>query len=236
MGDLRVGVIGGMGPDATVDFMARVLALTPASGDHDHIRMLVDQDPKIPNRQRAILGSGESPGPRLAAIAARLEAFGCGVLVMPCNTAHVFLDEILDATKIPFLSIIDVTIERVREMRVARAGLLASAACLEAGIYQSAMQAAGIEPVIQDKSELADLTLAIGRIKSGDHGAEVRNEIRRLAAALVERGAEAVVLACTELPIVIEAGDVDADLVSSSDLLAEATVAVATGNAPLPGR
>jgi aspartate racemase len=236
MGDLRVGVIGGMGPDATVDFMARVLALTPASGDHDHIRMLVDQDPKIQNRQRAILGSGESPGPRLAAIAARLEACGCGVLVMPCNTAHVFLDEILDATEIPFLSIIDVTIERVREMRVARAGLLASAACLEAGVYQSAMQAAGVEPVVQDKSELADLTLAIGRIKSGDHGAEVRNEIRRLATALVERGAEAVVLACTELPIVLEAGDVDADLVSSSDLLAEATVAVATGNAPLPGR
>ena len=155
---------------------------------------------------------------------------------MPCNTAHVFIDEILDATEIPFLSIIDVTIERVREMRVARAGLLASAACLEAGVYQSAIQAAGIEPVIQHKSELADLTLAIGRIKSGDHGAEVRNEIRRLATALVERGAEAVVLACTELPIVLEAGDVDADLVSSSDLLAEATVAVATGNAPLPGR
>ena len=164
MSDLCVGVIGGMGPDATVDFMARVLALTPASGDHDHIRMLVDQDPKIPNRQRAILGSGESPGPRLAAIASRLEACNCDFLVMPCNTAHVFLGDILDVTRIPFLSIIDVTMARVHELGVKRAGLLASAACLQAGVYQGVLEAAGVKPVIQESSELADLSLAIGRL------------------------------------------------------------------------
>ncbi len=236
MSDLCVGVIGGMGPDATVDFMARVLALTPASGDHDHIRMLVDQDPTIPNRQRAILGSGESPGPRLAAIASRLEACDCDFLVMPCNTAHVFLGDILDATRLPFVSIVDVTMTRLLETGAQRAGLLASAACLQAGVYQDAMRTAGVEPVLQDKSELADLTLAIGRIKTGDHGVEVRDEVRRLAAALVERGAETIVLACTELPIVLEAGAIDVDLVSSSDLLAEATVAIATGTAPLPRR
>ena len=236
MSDLSVGVIGGMGPDATVDFMARVLALTPASGDHDHIRMLVDQDPKIPNRQRAILGTGESPGPRLAAIASRLEACDCDFLVMPCNTAHVFLDDILAATRIPFLSIIDVTMARVQESGFKRAGLLATAACLEAGIYQDAMQATGVEAVIQSRSELADLTLAIGRIKTGDHGDEVRGEVRRLATALVERGAESIILACTELPIVLDASDVDVELISSNDLLAQATVAVAIGNAPLPRR
>ena len=236
MSDLSVGVIGGMGPDATVDFMARVLALTPASGDHDHIRMLVDQDPKIPNRQRAILGTGKSPGPRLAAIASRLEACDCDFLVMPCNTAHVFLDDILAATRIPFLSIVDVTMARVRESGSRRAGLLATAACLEAGIYQDAIQATGVEPVIQSRSELADLTLAIGRIKTGDHGDEVRGEVRRLASALVERGAESIILACTELPIVLDAGDVDVELISSNELLAKATVAVAIGNAPLPRR
>ncbi len=236
MSDLCVGVIGGMGPDATVDFMARVLALTPASGDHDHIRMLVDQDPKIPNRQRAILGSGESPGPRLAAIASRLEACDCDFLVMPCNTAHLFLGHILEATRIPFLSIIDVTMARVREAGVERAGLLATAACLEAGIYQDAMQSAGVEPVVQLESELEELTLAVARIKTGDHGDEVRDKVRRLGAALVERGAETIILACTELPIVLDAGDVDVELISSNDLLAEATVAIATGNAPLPRR
>ena len=216
--------------------MARVLALTPASGDHDHIRMLVDQDPKIPNRQRAILGKGESPGPRLAAIAARLEACDCDFLVMPCNTAHVFLTDILGATRIPFLSIVDVTMERVRETGVERAGLLATAACLDAGIYQDAMQSAGVEPVLQHKSELAELTVAVGRIKTGDHGDEVQSEVRRLAARLVERGAETIILACTELPIVLDARDVDVELISSNDLLARATVAVATGNAPLPRR
>lgn len=236
MSDLCVGVIGGMGPDATVDFMARVLALTPASGDHDHIRMLVDQDPKIPNRQRAILGSGESPGPRLAAIASRLEACNCDFLVMPCNTAHVFLGDILDVTRIPFLSIIDVTMARVHELGVKRAGLLASAACLQAGVYQGVLEVAGVKPVIQEKSELADLSLAIGRIKMGDHGDEVRDEVKRLGSALVERGAETIILACTELPIVLDAGDVDVELISSNDLLAAATVAVATGKTSLPRR
>jgi aspartate racemase len=236
MSELCVGVIGGMGPDATVDFMRRVLAATPASGDHDHIHMVVDQDPGIPSRQRAILGEGESPGPHLAAIAAQLEAYGCDFLVMPCNTAHVFLDDILEATRLPFLSIIDVTMARVRKTSQSRIGLLATAACIEAGVYQNAMVAAGLEPVLQTRSELADLSLLIGRIKTGDHRREVRNEAARLGAALVERGADALVLGCTELPIVLDDNDVQVPTVSSNELLAKATVAIATGNASLPRR
>jgi aspartate racemase len=225
-----------MGPDATVDFMHRVLAATPASGDHDHIHMVVDQDPGIPSRQRAILGDGESPGPHLAVIASRLEAYGCDMLVMPCNTAHVFLDDILAATRLPFLSIIDVTMARVRNTGKTHIGLLATAACVEAGIYQDALVAAGLEPVQQTRSELADLSLLIGRIKTGDHGAQARAEAARFGAALVERGAEALVLGCTELPIVLDDDDVHVPTVSSNELLAKATVAIATGNASLPRR
>lgn len=236
MSNFCVGVIGGMGPDATVDFMRRVLAATPASGDHDHLHMVVDQDPGIPSRQRAILGQGESPGPHLAAIASRLETYGSDFLVMPCNTAHVFLGDILAATRLPFLSIIDATMARVLKTGKTRIGLLATAACIEAGIYQEAMAAAGVEPVLQSRSELADLSLLIGRIKTGDHGGGVRAEAARLGAALVERGAEVLVLGCTELPIVLDDDDVSVPTVSSNELLAKATVAVATGNAPLPRR
>ena len=236
MSDLCAGVIGGMGPDATVDFMRRVLAATPASGDDDHVRMLVDQDPKIPSRQRAILGDGESPGPHLASIASRLEASGCDFLVMPCNTAHVFLDDILAATELPLLSIIDVTMAGVSETGSTSAGLLATAACVHAGIYQDAMAAAGVEPVLQTGAEIGELSRLIGRIKTGDHGAAARAEAQRLGAALVDRGADAIVLGCTELPIVLDAGDIAAPMMSSNEALAKATVAIATGNEPLPRR
>ncbi len=90
-----VGVLGGMGPEATVDFMARVIALTPTRTDEDHVRMIVDNNPHIPSRQTALLDDGEEPGPVIAAMAAGLETAGADFLVMPCNTAHVYADAIL---------------------------------------------------------------------------------------------------------------------------------------------
>ena len=137
--ELTVGVIGGMGPEATVDFMARVLALNDADRDQDHVRLLVDQNPKIPSRQQAILDGAASPEPCLAAMAARLEACDCDFLVMPCNTAHVFADAILAATRIPLVSIIDVTMRAAAATSADRVGLLASAACVDAGVYQRAL-------------------------------------------------------------------------------------------------
>ncbi len=108
--NLLVGVLGGLGPEATVDFMARVLALTPADSDQDHIHLLVDQNPNVPNRQEAILRDGENPSPAIVAMAKRLEAAGCDLLVMPCNTAHAWEQDIRSATSIPFLSIVEATV------------------------------------------------------------------------------------------------------------------------------
>lgn len=99
---LTVGVLGGMGPEATVDFMARVLAATPASVDQQHIRMLVDHNPCIPDRHAAIAGTGPDIGPGLAAMAQGLEAAGADFLVMVCNTAHAYNDAIRDAIHIPY--------------------------------------------------------------------------------------------------------------------------------------
>ncbi len=146
----RVGVLGGMGPDATVDFMAKVIAATPADKDQDHIPMLVDHDPTVPNRQDAILGDGEDPGPALAAMARRLEAAGADFLVIPCNTAYVFQDAITAAVDIPLVSIIDVSIAEVAgKLPGARAvGLLATDGCLEAGMFQRGLQQQGMQPVL----------------------------------------------------------------------------------------
>ena len=112
---LAVGVLGGMGPEATVDFMTRVLAATPARVDQEHIRMLVDHNPGIPDRHAAIAGTGPDIGPELAAMARGLEAAGADFLVMVCNTAHAYTEAIRTAVSIPFVSIVDVVMAAVAE-------------------------------------------------------------------------------------------------------------------------
>ncbi len=229
-----MGVLGGMGPDATVDFMARVLAVTEARSDQDHVRLLVDQNPKIPNRQRALLEGADSPASALASMAARLEAMGSDFLVMPCNTAHAWAAEISAAVGIPLVSIIDVTMAAVTASASRTVGLMASAACLDASVYQDALSDAGLTPVLQSADELAELTALIAAIKTGDHGAGVGSSMLALAESLVEQGATALIVGCTEIPIVLDPEDLDVPVFSSTDLLAAATVRLAKRRDPLP--
>jgi aspartate racemase len=221
-----VGVLGGMGPDATVDFMSKVIALTPADTDQDHVRMLVDHNPTVPNRQDAILGDGEDPGPEMAAMAKRLEAAGADFLVIPCNTAYVFQQHIVDAVDIPLVSIIDETINALPE-ECSRVGLLATDGCLKARVYQDALASKdmiSIEPDAEDMQELMGLIYAI---KAGDTGAAIADTMRALAEELTSQGAQAIVAGCTEIPLVLDNSMLNVPLISSTDVLAEITVQLA---------
>ena len=231
-----VGVLGGMGPDATVDFMSKVIAATSAEKDQDHAHMIVDHNPKVPNRQAAILGDGEDPGPALTEMAVRLESAGADFLVMPCNTAHVFRNSVTAAVSIPFLSIIDVTIAAIANQCLdARAvGILATDGCLQANVYQEVMAEQGIEAILPGKQELVELMGLIERIKGGDQNAAVASDMVGLANALVEGGAQAVIAGCTEIPLVLKGTMIDVPLISSTDVLAEITAAIACGDLPLP--
>src|SRR5262249_24822880 len=113
-GARTVGVLGGMGPAATLDFFARVLAATSAGRDQDHIRLIIDCNPAVPDRNEAVAGKGPSPVPLLSAMAQGLEGAGAELLVMPCNAAHAFLRELAQSTALPIVSIIDVTVEETR--------------------------------------------------------------------------------------------------------------------------
>jgi aspartate racemase len=236
--DRLAGVLGGMGPDATVDFMAKVIAVTPAARDQDHVRMLVDHNPRVPSRQLAILADGENPGPVLAAMAARLEASGADFLVIPCNTAHVFQDDILAATRIPLISIVDVSVAatRTEAANASAIGLLATNGCLHAGIYQEALEAAGRSSILPTASELDDLMTLIKSIKAGRTGARVATAMGELAKALSGRGAQAIIAGCTEIPLVLDDAALDVPLISSTDALAVKTVRLALGEIPLPNR
>ena len=231
-----VGVLGGMGPEATVDFMAKVIALTDASCDQEHVRMLVDHNPHVPNRQDAILGDGEDPGPVLAAMAKQLEAGGADFLVIPCNTAYVFEDAILAATHIPLISIIGVSIAAAQESApgAERIGVLATDGCLRSGIYQSGLEAAGLGAELPTEEEMRELMALIKAIKGGKQTDATGRDVASLAEALVSRGAGAIIAGCTEIPLVLGEDAVSVPLISSTDALAEITVKLATGEIPLP--
>lgn len=217
-----VGVLGGMGPDATADFMSRVIRATPADKDQDHLRMLVDNNPHVPNRQEALLRGGADPGPALASMARGLAAAGADFLVMPCNTAHAFAGAITAAVDIPLVSIIDVTVEACGD--AAAIGVLATDGCLSSGVFQEALAGRAVLP---GDAETRALMRLITNIKAGETGPEIAAGMRALAEALVARGAEVIIAGCTEIPLVLDASMLDVPLVSSTDALASATVAKA---------
>ena len=231
-----VGVLGGMGPEASVDFMAKVVAATPANKDQDHVRMLVDHNPKVPNRQDAILHDGDDPSHALALMAQGLQEAGADFLVVPCNTAYVFANAITSATTLPLISIIDVTVDAIATKcpGASSIGVLATAGCLQAGVYQEGLLANGYEPLLPTDSELEELMRLLNGIKGGILNEATRAGICRLAETLQERGAEAIIAGCTEIPLALDASMLSVPLLSSTDLLAERTVQLARGERPFP--
>jgi aspartate racemase len=214
-----IGILGGMGPAATVDLMARIIAATPAEGDAGHHRLLVDSNPAIPDRNRAIRGEGASPGPALAAMARGLEAQGADMLAIACNSAHAWADEIRAATGIPLVSMIDATVGAIRRDHagVGQVGLLAADACLGAGLYQGPLAEAGYE-VLTSEDQKSFMSLIYG-VKAGETGVAARAGMMAQAQALAERGAEIIVAACTEVPLLLGAAESPVPVVDSTAAL-----------------
>lgn len=212
-----LGVLGGMGPAATTAFMARVQALTPARGDADHVRMLVDLNPQVPNRHSDPAGARRV----LGEMATRLREMGAEVLAMPCNTAHAHA-EAIRAAGLPFLDMIVATVEAAATTGARRIGVLATPG--GEALYSDALAAAGLEAVRLSEPDRAAFMAAVSGFKAGDVGDGPRAEMRRLAAALVDAGAEAVIGGCTEVPLLLEPEEVAVPLVDSAEVLAAACV------------
>jgi len=221
-----VGVLGGLGPEATLDFYAKVLSLTPAVRDQDHLHLIINSNPKVPNRNDAVAGTGPSPGPALAAMAVSLERAGAGFLVMVCNAAHAFQKDIEAAVSIPFVSLIEETCDAAlsRVPGLTGVGVLGSSGCLDAGLYQDAFAARGVATLVPEGTDRDTFMTLLYRIKAGDKGAGIREKMSVLAKSLVEKGAQAVIAGCTEVPLVLCQDDLPCPLVNSTDVLAERTV------------
>ncbi|UAK25045.1 cysteate racemase [Sphingomonas nostoxanthinifaciens] len=237
-----VGVLGGMGPAATIDFMAKVLrhsqaARGPGSREQEDVRLLVDSNPAVPDRNAAVAGTGPSPGPALAAMAQGLAGGGAAFLVMPCNAAHAFADAIVAATPLPFVSLIAETAQAIRAdfPAIERVGVLAVDATARARLYEQALEPLGIAPIVPEGAARARFMETVWRIKAGDTGDATRAAMRASAEALIADGAQLIVAGCTEVPLALGPGDLAVPFLDATDILARRTVAYARGEA-LPAR
>jgi aspartate racemase len=202
-----IGVLGGMGPLATVDFFSKVISETPAKGDADHVPMLIQSDPRIAPRPAAILGEGRSPLPELLAGRDRLISAGAMVLVMPCNTAHFWYPDLLNGCTVPFLSIVDASVNELSQLADAgsKIGIIATRATLAARIFDPALIRSGYTVMSPDEIVMNTLVLpGIEFVKAGDtlRGGRL---IEEAVQALLNQGARAVILACTETPLALDA-------------------------------
>ena len=194
-----IGILGGMGPAATIEYFRRLVAATPAAVDRAHLRILIDNNPHIPERVDAIFGTGPDPGPALADMARGLANLGADFLTMPCNTGHVFQSAIREAVDIPFIDMIE---ETVRVLSVKRVGLLATTATVIAGIYKTACDRREIELLIPTHEDQELVTDIIRRIKAGGSGQSGREHTTAIVSRLSDCGAEAVIAGCTEISLV----------------------------------
>jgi aspartate racemase len=204
-----VGVLGGMGPLSTIDFMRKMLSATPASVDQDHVPVVVSSIPQVPDRTRAFRGEGESPLAAMLASAQRLVGAGAGLIVIPCNTAHLWFEALQGHLALPMLHLVDAALEEAFRTvgNDVPIGLLATDATLSSGLYFNrrppAAQNANVKWLLPTAGEMLNLVMpGIEAVKSGDLP-EGQNKLAAAAAALQSRGAQAVILGCTEIPLVL---------------------------------
>lgn len=234
--ELVVGVIGGMGPQATADFLAKLVEATPVSQEQEHLHVLIDSNPKVPDRNRAIAHAGVSPGHVLAAMAENLQEAGAGFLVMACNTAHAFESSIRDAVSVPFVSMIEEACDAcVRDHPDARrVGVLAAPGCIDAGLYQAALARRGLKALVLDPDDQQRFTAILYRIKLNGPASEIRAEMKALGETLIASGADILVAGCTEVPLVLEPDNLSRPLIDATWNLAQRCVRYARRLEPIP--
>jgi aspartate racemase len=225
----RLGVLGGMGPLAGAAFALRMVQLTPADNDQQHIPVLLCNDPAIPDRSSAFLGQGPSPLPGMLRGIDTLVAGGADCIAIPCNTAHLWFDELQAASPTRLLHIVEAVVADLRRQGVTegKVGILGTPATIAMGLYQRHLRAAGYQTIEPSPEEVQRLCVpAIAAVKANridEAFAPAAEGIR----ALARQGARAVVLGCTELPLAVPAarrGEFDVVLTDSIDALAREAI------------
>ena len=224
-----VGILGGMGPEATVDLMRRVLAAVPASDDADHVPLIVHQNPQVPSRIAHLIdGTGEDPGPTLAAMARGLASAGAQALAMPCNTAHHYATVIRGATDLPFLDMVALSVAAAQAAATgqdrADVAILCSPATRITGVFDAPCKAAGLAP--RYAADEPAMLAAIRAIKTRRNMDQARATLHAASKAIAT---PVQIIACTEYSLIADALSPDVLAIDTLDVLTQAIVAFASG-------
>lgn len=198
-----LGVIGGMGPMATVDLFKKIVENTKADSDAEHIHILIDNNISVPDRTKSILSGSDAPLEYLTESARRLSDAGADVIIIPCNTSHFFLDRLKADTGLCFVSMTEATAAAAAKTGIHCAGLLATNGTIAAGVYEKAFDKFGIELVKpSEEGQRQVMSLIYDEVKAGrpTHPEALEPELK----SMESRGAELFILGCTELPMAFE--------------------------------
>jgi len=235
MAEKIIGILGGMGPEATIALFTRIVKLTGAKKDQDHLRVLIDNNPKVPDRTRAIQGRGPSPLPQLIRSGKTLEKAGADFIIIPCVTAHYYVERLQKKINIPILHIAEETVKylEAKLKGVRRVGLIATTGTVQAGIFQRFFSKIGKELIlptseIQEKRVMKAIYGKDG-IKAIGPADNSRRLILQASQTLVGRGAQAIIAGCTEVPLVLEDGDLPVPVIDPLTILALSAIATARG-------
>ena len=221
-----IGILGGMGPLATADLFRKIVLLTDAARDNDHIRIYIDDNASIPDRTAAILSGGADPLPAMTDSLRKLEACGADCIIMPCNTAHYFLPRLQTLTAVPFLSMLEATARAcAARFPGGTAAVLATKGTLSAGLYQAALEQAGAPFLIpHDAEQDALMRVIYDGVKAGKGPEAYRADMEAVAEALTARGADYFILGCTELPLATQALALEIPTVDPTEELAKGAI------------
>ena len=208
MKEKTIGILGGMGPEATLDCFARIIKNTPAQTDQEHLRVVIDSNPKVPDRTAAITGKGESPVPLLVAGCLALQRAGADFIIIPCVSAHFFLDEIRPQIEPPILSIFDTVSETLagEHPQIKTVGLIGTTGTISGGLFQKSLAADDIETIFPDEKHQSKVMAAVYDIKKSQpprSKAEITSDLVATAESLISKGAQAIIAGCTEIPLAL---------------------------------
>ncbi len=216
-----IGVLGGMGPQATVDFYRRLISLAQKEFDARNGKdfpfiLIFNISPPdiISGKNRRIL-------PFLEEGVKRLEEGEADFIVIPCNTVHVFINELKKTVTIPILSLIEETIRSVRNKGLKRVGILGTKTTIKEEIYQEKLEKFKIKSIVPGKADLRQLVEIISRVIAGERKEEDKDFILALINKMVNQGAQGIILGCTEIPLIIKQEDVNVPIFDTLEILAK---------------
>ena len=201
----RLGILGGMGPAASAEFITRLIQQTPATRDQDHIPFVLWNEPRIPDRSTSMRNGDDNPLPYLIDGIQALKYTGCDLIVIPCNTAHFWHNELVKLN-VPIIHIVDSVADALRDVNVVntKIGIMGTQATVEFGLYQYMLTKLGWDCIVPSKEEMdTSVQPSIDLIKGGKVE-QARLMLMTVVKSLIERGAKAVVLGCTEIPLAVK--------------------------------